>query len=529
MSEMTHPTPEHSASEHFEYLVVGAGPAGVQMGFHLQQAGRSYQILEAGSRAGTFFETHPRHRTLISINKVYTGYDDREINERWDWNSILGDGTEKLFKEYSKEYFPPADALLDYLNDYVEHFGLAVRYDTEVTRIEKPGDRFELTVRQGGTLTCDHLIVATGFMRPNLPPIPGIELTENYVDVSVDPEDFIGQRVLILGKGNSGFETADNLVGTTALIHIASPTPIRLAWQTHHVGHLRAVNNNFLDTYQLKSQNAVLDCHIESIEKAEDGTYRVAVSYTHADEEAEVAVYDRVIVCAGFAFDDGIFGDSCRPEVAIDGRFPKLGSDWQSVNVPGLYFAGTLMHMRDFKKFTSGFIHGFRYNVRALHHLLEERNHGRAWPSRSIPDTPEGLTEAMIDRINRTPALWQQFGFLCDLVVPQGDGTALYYEDLPFDLVRDQTRGGSGEYFLMDLEFGKKQADPFHVARHPDPERGEDSFFLHPVIRHYEGTEMLGEHHILEDLYAEWHNEKAHVAPLRRFLAQRQAAAVAGG
>ena len=42
-------------------------------------------------------------------------------------------------------------------------------------------------------------------------------------------------------------------------MHVAGPSPLRLAWKTHYVGHLRAVNNNFLDTYQLKSQNAVLD------------------------------------------------------------------------------------------------------------------------------------------------------------------------------------------------------------------------------------------------------------------------------
>jgi hypothetical protein len=43
---------------------------------------------------------------------------------------------------------------------------------------------------------------------------------------------------------------------TAAVIHVAGPHSIRMAWRTHYVGHLRAVNNNFLDTYQLKSQNA---------------------------------------------------------------------------------------------------------------------------------------------------------------------------------------------------------------------------------------------------------------------------------
>src|SRR6202008_4556124 len=98
---------------------------------------------------------------------------------------------------------------------------------------------------------------------------------ERYETVPVDPRDFTDQRVLIIGKGNSALETADNLVETAAVIHVAGPSSIRMAWQTHYVGHLRAVNNNFLDTYQLKSQNAVLDGTVERIERGGDGSYSV--------------------------------------------------------------------------------------------------------------------------------------------------------------------------------------------------------------------------------------------------------------
>ena len=45
------------------------------------------------------------HRTLISSNKVYTGYDEAERNQRWDWNTLLCENDELLFKNYSKEYF----------------------------------------------------------------------------------------------------------------------------------------------------------------------------------------------------------------------------------------------------------------------------------------------------------------------------------------------------------------------------------------------------------------------------------------
>jgi thioredoxin reductase len=508
------------ANHEYEYLILGAGPAGLQMGQHLASAGRSYLILEAGDSPGSFFKQFPRHRCLISSNKLHTGFDDPELNLRWDWNSLLDDGDGRLrFKDYSRRYFPPAEDLVRYLTDYSRYFGLEVRCNTRVIRVEKPRpDLFRLIDVEGNVFSGRRLIVATGVGKPYVPPIPGIELAENYVDVSVDPEDFAGQRVLILGKGNSAFETAENLIPTTALIHLASPRPVQFAWKTHFVGHLRAVNNNFLDTYQLKSQNAVLDCTVERIERR-DGQFSVFVRYSHANGEAEELVYDRVIVCTGFRFDDSIFAPECRPELVIDDRFPAQTCEWESVNVPGLYFAGTLMQANDFKKATSGFIHGFRYNVRALHRMLERKYHQHDWPARRLEPTPEGLVEATLARVNRSSALWQQFGFLHDvIVVDENWDHAVYYEEMPLAYVHHGEIAERSHYYTIALEFGKVEGDPFSIVRHPETDKADRSVFLHPVIRRWCGRRLVSELHLLEDLYGEWKKPEAHVAPLRYFF-----------
>ncbi|HEY9421588.1 MAG TPA: NAD(P)-binding domain-containing protein [Thermoanaerobaculia bacterium] len=509
----------------YEYIILGAGPAGLQMGHHLSRAGHSYLILEAGETPGTFFKQFPRHRTLISSNKVYTGTEDPEVNLRFDWNSILDDeGNDKLlFKNYSRRYFPPADELVRYLGDYAQYHELNVRCDTRILRIEKPREnQFRLVDDQGNAFSCRRLIVATGVSKPYVPQIPGVELCENYVDVSVDPEDFANQRVLILGKGNSAFETADNLIPTTAMLHVASPNPVKLAWKTHYVGHLRAVNNNFLDTYQLKTQNAVLDCNIERVERR-DGELVVSVRYSHAHGETEELVYDRVIVCTGFRFDDSIFAEECRPALVINNRFPAQTPEWESINVPGLYFAGTIMQANDFKKHTSGFIHGFRYNVRALFRMLEKKHHGREWGAcTEIEATPEGLLEAALARVNRTSALWQQFGFLHDVIVVDEDWDhAMYYEEMPLAYIHDSEIGQKSHYYTITLEFGKVEGDPFNILRNPEPGKAEESVFLHPVVRRWCGQQLISEKHVLEDLFGEWKKEEAHIAPLRYFFMEQ--------
>ena len=93
--------------------------------------------------------------------------------------------------------------------------------------------------------------------------------------------EFRGQRILIVGKGNSAFETADNLIESAAVLHLVSPSPVRMAWRTRFVGDLRAVNNNVLDTYGLKLQNTVLDADVETIRRSGD-TLNVRFRYTHA-------------------------------------------------------------------------------------------------------------------------------------------------------------------------------------------------------------------------------------------------------
>ncbi|HEY4457145.1 MAG TPA: NAD(P)-binding domain-containing protein, partial [Pseudonocardiaceae bacterium] len=90
------------SSEVLDYLIVGAGPAGLQLAHDLDRAGRDYLVVEAGAAPGTFFSKYPRHRTLISINKVHTGYDDPELRMRMDWNSLLSDNPDLLFTRYSK-------------------------------------------------------------------------------------------------------------------------------------------------------------------------------------------------------------------------------------------------------------------------------------------------------------------------------------------------------------------------------------------------------------------------------------------
>ncbi|MEV6325439.1 NAD(P)-binding domain-containing protein [Nocardia sp. NPDC051787] len=533
-------------AEKLDCLVVGAGPAGIQVGAHFAAGGARVQVLEGAPRVGDFFARYPRSRRLISFNKVGTLWDDPELNLRWDWNSILTEesaaGPVLQFRDFSADLYPPADAMVRYLDEYVRRYHVPVRTESRVRMIRKTGDEeFEVEIAGGEVLRCRFLVVASGWTKPYVPGIPGIDLCEGYETASLKPEDYRGQRVLVLGKGNSAAEVAEAAVESAAIVHMASPEPVRLAVRTHHPGGMRLHLARLLDMYQLKLLNAILDCRVTDISQDEAG-YRVAVEYSHADGERDILRYDRVIRCTGFRFDASIFDASCRPALCIDKRLPELTPTWESVNVPGLFFAGTIAQADDFRVAGSGFIDGFRYNVRTLHGLLRERYFDEPYPSEQISGEPTALADDMLRRASQSSALWLQFGYLCDVFDIASDGTATVWREWPTRDLPGRWRSRRCVY-TFTLEWGRPRGDVFAIHRHPSAADAAESVFLHPVVRQWRYGQVVATHHVLEDLLGVYHpefapdmrrpadvpihayHERQHVAPLTAFLASMHAAA----
>jgi thioredoxin reductase len=506
----------------YEYLVIGAGPAGLQLGYFFKQNQRDYLILDRGKCAGNFFNTFPRHRMLISINKIYTGKTNPEVNYRWDWNSLLCDDPELRLKNYTQKYFPDPDLYVQYLGDFAAHYDLNIRYETQVTKVHKADGLFTLTDAEGNTYQAPRLIIATGLWKLMEPDFPGAELCDTYNEHSMNTDDYIGKRVLIVGKGNSAFETADHLTEVANAIHVLSPHSVKMAWETHFVGNLRAINNNFLDTYQLKSQNTVIDANIQSVEK-KDGKFLVDIAYSHAKGQTRLVEYDKVILCTGWRFDTSIFDETCMPEMVFNDKLPNQTSEWESANVKDMYIAGTLMQACDFKKTMSGFIHGFRHNVESLSNILELKYHQREWPSEEVELTPQAITSYLIERANNSAPIFLQPGFMAEvLVVDEANRTARCYKSVRKDYIADSFLAENEQYYTLSLEYGHFSGNPFSVERDPDPEKAGEAAYLHPIIRRYNHKMLVTEHHIQDDLESEWNREE-YIKPALAFFEEQLA------
>jgi len=547
--------PQTEFGSHNDYLVIGAGPAGLQLGVFLQQAGHDYRIIERSETVGSFFASFPRHGKLISLNKRYTSKVDPEFNLRHDWNSLLGgnDSSSPLMRQFSTEMFPTREAYVNYLTEFYRHHDLRVELNRTIIKVSRhnfdDGDGaihegFTVESSDGTQTTCRYLVICTAFQKPYIPDIPGIEHAEGYETFNADPESFTDKRVLILGLGNSAFETAASLQDHAGYTHLLgrSRGGLRFAFKTHYVGDLRAVNDAVLDTFLLKSLDTV-DVNFDIMEGnttlVKDDQGQIWLQSEALQHNLNYRdPYDRVIRCLGWRFDADMFDEEVRPSMKAGyhvgaGKFPAMTDAYMSVNVPNLYFGGTLMHSHDFKKSAGGFVHGFRYLVRSLSRMFDLNHHEKQWPLEMVALTPEGMSAAFHERMRTSSGLYQMFGVLADiLIVPNEAPVAVHLQEVPLAFLHNSLSSGADFQLVFSFHFDYGHDGPDGYADNSkatiEPGRAHKSQFLHPIIRAYKpmdqskesegGLTQVAEFHVLEDLLASWDVSSVHRDLMQAFM-----------
>merc|ERR1711879_888380 len=92
-------------------------------------------------------------------------------------------------------------------------------------------------------------------------------------------------------------------------------------------------------------------------------------------------------------------------------KYPLLSAEFESRNVKGLYYAGTLMHGYDKPDSTGGFIHGFRYAARWLGRRVASK-YGHAKMASQLFDIPRDfgkLHSHLAHRCRTSGGIYQLF------------------------------------------------------------------------------------------------------------------------
>ncbi|MEH0929775.1 ArsO family NAD(P)H-dependent flavin-containing monooxygenase [Micromonospora sp. CPCC 205558] len=171
-----------------DVVVVGGGQAGLAAGYYLRRAGLEYVILDAQSQPGGAW----RH-----------GWDSLRLFSPAPYSPLPGWG----MPGQDGEEFPSAGHVVDYLRAYEQRYDLAVRRPVRVQEVRPAGERLAVQT-DAGTWSARYVISATGTWQcPYVPDVPGREefLGRQVHTVQyASPQEFRGQRVVIVGGGNSG-------------------------------------------------------------------------------------------------------------------------------------------------------------------------------------------------------------------------------------------------------------------------------------------------------------------------------------
>jgi hypothetical protein len=110
--------------------------------------------------------------------------------------------------------------------------------------------------------------------------------------------------------------------------------------------------------------------------------------------------------------------------MANDDRMPAQTPYWESISVPGIYFAGNVTQAspglrKHGATSSSSSVNGFRYNARVLARHIAEKHFGLRRERRALDG--DGLVPYLLQELAHAPELWVQKGYLARVVDLEGD------------------------------------------------------------------------------------------------------------
>lgn len=327
-----------------DLVIIGAGPAGLRAALEAEDAGLHYALLESGAVGQAWRNVRPGMRMLSPC-----------LPQR-DWTSLHYKFP--IWKMDTSRPYCTAAEFVTYLQAFCDHFKLNVHTQTTVESIHFDDGKYFIYTNNAQTFISPNVIMATGvFGRPYIPDIPGS--AENpFVMHSNDylgAQDYLNERVLIVGAGNSAAEIAVDLAGK-ALVYLISRNELAFFSETQKLQDIRGISESYLK--ELIKMEIIRYYSFQEIIKIEGQQVYLK------NRTMEV---DKIIFATGY-----------RPCMKILDSFrlrinkyeaPEITMAGESIQYPGLFFIGPLA----FQTPSSTVIHGFLKQIPITMQRIGER------------------------------------------------------------------------------------------------------------------------------------------------------------
>jgi thioredoxin reductase len=241
-------------------VIVGAGPAGIAAGLGAIQAKIKYKLIEQEESLGGAVFHYPRNKIAMTAPVKLP---------------IIG---KVKMTEISKE------KLLEFWNAVVKKTGLQIAFRERMEGIEKTEAGFTVKTQSGSYRTSAVLLAIGRRGTPRKLNVPGEE-SSKVVYRLIDPEQYKGQRVLVVGGGDSALEAA-------VAIAEQKGSKVTLSYRSEAFSRVKEKNRSAVKEAEGKGRLRVMLKSTPTAIKADRVTLKL-------DDKSVDIRNDAVIVCAG--------------------------------------------------------------------------------------------------------------------------------------------------------------------------------------------------------------------------------------
>jgi putative flavoprotein involved in K+ transport len=229
-----------------DVLVIGAGQAGLALGYHLKRTPFRFQIVDRHVRVGDSWRN--RYASLVLFTpRAYSALPGLEVP---------GD----------PDGYPTKDEMAEYLEAYAAHFDLPVVLGNGIRRLERADGGFRAITEASELIDARAVVLATGaFQRPAIPAISkqlSAEVTQLAPEDYREPSQLSPGTVLVVGDGATGRQIALELAANHEVL-LAAGRPRRVSpdrilgrsvfWWMDKLGVLRASRESAVGRYLMKA------------------------------------------------------------------------------------------------------------------------------------------------------------------------------------------------------------------------------------------------------------------------------------